>query len=225
MNAVILDTETTGVIEPIEVVQVAWMGVDVRGARLGGVEASQVSMWKPSKMIECGAMATHHIMDEDLVDFPPSSNFKLPAGIEYIIGYKVDYDWKAIGSPDVERIDVCAMCRYLWPKADSHTQGAMLYLLDREHARAMLEKSHHAWYDVLVCQRILVLVLEKLATLDATFDNFDDLFIQSELMRVPTVMSFGKHKGWLIEDVPADYKRWLLKQPDVDEYLRKALEK
>ena len=45
----------------------------------------------------------------------------------------------------------------------------------------------------------------------------------SELARIPTVMTFGKHKGTPIKDVPADYKRWLLGQADIDPYLQKAL--
>ncbi len=45
----------------------------------------------------------------------------------------------------------------------------------------------------------------------------------SEDARMPTVMSFGKHKGELIKDIPRDYKRWLLNQPDVDPYLAIAL--
>jgi exodeoxyribonuclease X len=36
-------------------------------------------------------------------------------------------------------------------------------------------------------------------------------------------MTFRKHKGTAIKDVPADYKAWLMKQPDVDLYLSKAL--
>jgi exodeoxyribonuclease X len=36
-------------------------------------------------------------------------------------------------------------------------------------------------------------------------------------------MTFGKWKGTPVKDVPYDYKRWLLGQPDVDPYLRKAL--
>jgi exodeoxyribonuclease X len=36
-------------------------------------------------------------------------------------------------------------------------------------------------------------------------------------------MSFGKHKGMAIADIPPDYKQRLLKQPDVDPYLVKAL--
>jgi hypothetical protein len=32
----------------------------------------------------------------------------------------------------------------------------------------------------------------------------------------PQVMTFGKHKGVAIADIPADYNRWLLGQADVD---------
>lgn len=41
----------------------------------------------------------------------------------------------------------------------------------------------------------------------------------------PEVIRFGKHAGSKIEDIPRDYKRWLLGQADIDPYLRKALEK
>lgn len=51
-----------------------------------------------------------------------------------------------------------------------------------------------------------------------------ELWEASELARIPKVMSFGKHKGVEIKDVPPDYKRWLKSQPDVDPYLLKALE-
>jgi exodeoxyribonuclease X len=36
-------------------------------------------------------------------------------------------------------------------------------------------------------------------------------------------MTFGKHKGVAIKEIPGDYKRWLLGQPDVDPDLAKAL--
>lgn len=43
------------------------------------------------------------------------------------------------------------------------------------------------------------------------------------LAEVSRYRPFGKHKGAAIRDVPADYRRWLLNQPDVDPYLAKAL--
>ncbi|WP_201788740.1 hypothetical protein [Pseudomonas frederiksbergensis] len=45
----------------------------------------------------------------------------------------------------------------------------------------------------------------------------------SEDARIPTVIGFGKHKGMAVADLPADYKRWLLNQSDLDSYMRKAL--
>src|SRR6218665_2225992 len=48
----------------------------------------------PKKPIELGALATHHILDEELADCPPASGFSLPPGTEYLIGHDVDYDWQ-----------------------------------------------------------------------------------------------------------------------------------
>lgn len=155
MTALLIDTETTGMKEP-EPIEIALDPFEI-GKTLSPLP--WVKRFRPSKPIELGALATHHIMDEELLDCPPSSTFKLPDGTDYLIGYNVDYDWQAIGKPAVKRIDVCAMCRSLWPAADTHSQGAMLYLLKRDQIR----------------------------------------------------------------DVPRDYKRWLLGQPDVDPYLALAL--
>jgi hypothetical protein len=50
-----------------------------------------------------------------------------------------------------------------------------------------------------------------------------DVWRRSEIARIPTVMTFGKHKGAALKDIPGDYEQWLLKQPDVGQYLVKAL--
>lgn len=55
--------------------------------------------------------------------------------------------------------------------------------------------------------------------------NIDDLYLASEQARIPTKINFGKHKGSLIQDLPHDYINWLLRQDDLDPYLKKALEK
>lgn len=216
MNAIVFDVETTGLDAP-EVIEAAWVPVDIAGnvSRPGG----WCGRFRPSKPIALGALATHHIMDEELVDAPPSSSFKLPDGVEYLIGHNVDFDWRAIGEPDVKRIDVCAMCRSLWPQADSHSQGAMLYLLEREGARDGLQHAHSAAADVMNCRVILQHVIAKAGP----FATFGELWEASERMRIPTAMPFGKHKGVPIKKVPRDYVRWLLGQPDVDPYLVKAL--
>jgi len=214
-GCLILDTETTGIDEP-QPVEIAWLRIE--GPDNLKVEQMFCSRYKPSKPISLGAMATHHIMPEDLINCEPHTAFRLPDGIEYLIGHNVDFDWQAIGKPAVKRIDTLAFSRKLWPQADSHSQGAMLYLLDRKNARSYLRNSHSAQVDAYNCFRLLRHILDKLRVM-----TWEALWLLSEDARVPDVMSFGKHKGMAIKDVPADYKRWLLGQPDVDPYLRKAL--
>ena len=54
--------------------------------------------------------------------------------------------------------------------------------------------------------------------------NIEELYIASEQARIPKSITFGKHKGTAIQDLPKDYIQWLLRQDDLDIYLRKALE-
>lgn len=216
MNAILFDTETTDVDEPI-IVEAAY----ARIVSLDPLEWGDAAFerFNPGKPISLGALATHHIADEDLGDCRPSSAFELPAGTEYLIGHNVDFDWKAIGEPKVKRICTLALCRKLWPDADSHTQGAMFYLLERERARRDARNAHSAAADV----HALGLIFPHILARCNVGNDIEKLWRFSERARVPDKMTFGKHKGMRIADVPRDYKTWLLKQPDVDPYLRQAL--
>ncbi|MFH7456797.1 3'-5' exonuclease, partial [Pseudomonas syringae pv. tagetis] len=81
-----------------------------------------------SKPIELGSLATSQILEEELADCPPHTEFSMPADTTYIIGHNVDYDWRVNGQPDIKRICTQALSRKLWPAADSHSQSAMIYL-------------------------------------------------------------------------------------------------
>ena len=163
-------------------------------------------------------MATHHILDEELVDCPAASTFELPQGVEYLIGHNIDYDWEVIGSPNLKRICTLALSRKVWPAIDAYSQSALLYFLDRNNARNILKNAHSAEVDVGVCATILKEICHKLS-----LNSLDDLWQISEDARVPTIMMFGKHKGTPITDIPSDYKRWLLNQGNLDPYLLQAL--
>lgn len=223
MTAIIFDSETTGFKDP-QMVEGAYL-------KLADIQTLEVveeflQRYKADKPIELGALATSHIYDEELADCPPHTDFALPAGTTYIIGHNVDYDWGVIGRPDVKRICTQALSRALWPDADSHSQSAMIYLHYREHARGLLQNAHAALDDVHNCRRLLVKILAELAARNgSSVFSFEDLWMISEEARIPTVIRFGKHAGSKIEDIPASYKSWLLGQPDVDPYLRKALSK
>lgn len=216
MTAVIFDTETTGSHDP-QIIEAAWLRVD-SPATLNVIEQFE-QRYRPTQPITLGALATHHIYDEELVDCPPHTDFKLPADVKYIIGHNIDYDWKAIGQPGVKRICTLALARCFYPDADSHSQSAMIYLIDRANARNRLRTAHSALADVHNCRSLL----ESLLTLCGPAADWEALWQISEQARIPKIMMFGKHKGAVIASIPADYKAWLLRQPDVDPYLRAAL--
>ena len=112
MTGIIFDTEATGLESP-RVIEAAWLKIS-HPTNLTP-EEQFLQRYNPGKPIALGALATHHIMDEDLADCPPYTDFRLPAGIEYLVGYNVDYDWKVIGEPKIRRICVLALSRHFFP--------------------------------------------------------------------------------------------------------------
>ena len=215
-STIIFDTETTGKNEPV-LIESAWIRLDSINPFSTSEEFNQ--RYNPLKAIELGALATHHILDEELQDCPDYTEFNLPANTEYMIGHNVDYDWNIVGQPNIKRICTLALARRAWPTLDSHTQSALFYYLSRSNAREVLKNAHSALADVKICAVILQSACEAL-----NISNFEDLYKISEQARIPTHMPFGKHKGVAIADIPRDYKTWLLNQDNVDPFVRKALE-
>ena len=215
-NVIIFDTEATDIKEPI-LIEAAWL--EVTSLTPLTIGSQFVQRYNPGKPISLGALATHHILDEELVDCPPASSFQLPNDVIYLIGHNVDFDWQVLGQPPIKRICTLALARKVWPNLDSHSQSALLYHLDRKNAREQLRNAHSALADVGICAKILESICAELK-----INTVEDLWITSEKARMPTHMPFGKHKGVPLNEVPMDYKSWLLGQSDIDPYLKKALE-
>jgi exodeoxyribonuclease X len=220
MTTLVIDTETNGR-EPPEVIELAY-GVPFEGRLENIVE----ERFKPVQGSTNGALATHHILDYELEECRSSGEAKLPAGVQYIIGHNVDYDWEALGRPAVKRICTLAIARKLYQTVDSHALGAMLYTLSNgDFARARLATAHTAVTDIWICNFILVQMIQQLtpAYPPVLLEDSNALWEFSEWCRVPDFISFGKHKGLRISALPRDYKQWILRQPDMDEYLKKAV--
>ena len=200
-KTIIFDTEATGIKEPV-LIEAAWLELESLDPL--SVENPFSQRYNPGKPITLGALATHHILDEELIDCPPACSFSLPSDIEYLIGHNVDFDWEVICKPEVKRICTLALARKLWPDLDSHNQSALLYYLERETAREQLRNEHSALTDVRICAVILDHICRQLG-----IKIIEDLYAESEKARTPTTMPFGKHKGQLLADI--------------DSYLRMAL--
>ena len=212
-TVLIFDTETTGVTEPV-LVEAA--GIYISGSPFDKQDNTFTQRYNPEKPISYGAMATHHILEEDLTGCPKSSEFALDPQVKYLVGHNIDFDWRVIGQPDVKRIDTLAMARAIYPELDSYTLTALSYALsepaERLNLREMLKTAHSALTDVILCLNLVkhIITLKGLHT-------WADIYAFSEESRIPKVMSFGKYKGMPISEVPQDYKEWLKKQPDIDE--------
>lgn len=173
--------------------------------------------------IALGALATHHILEADIAEKPSFDTFKMPQGVQYLIGHNIDYDIKAVQKcqPDFTVKGICtlALCRMVWPELP-HTLSAMYYHVmdDLELARKHLRHTHNAKADIYFTGVILKTLVEQLGIKD-----MNSLFIMSETARIPKYITFGKHKGTAIKDLDPSYVTWLLRQDDLDPYLRKAL--
>lgn len=219
MTAYIFDTETTGTAEP-DIIEAAWLKLD--NVHDLHIEEQFEQRYKPTHRNTLSALAVHHIYDEELENCPPCSSFLFPADAQYMIGHNVDYDWEVSGKPNVKRICTLALSRYVLPQLDSHSQSALMYYFFRSHARERLKDAHSALADVQNCKYIL---RKLLALLPEPVTSWEQLWEQSEAARLPRVMPFGKHKGVAITELPSDYQDWLLRQENMDPYIKLAIQK
>lgn len=225
MNTLILDTETHDMHGyPIEIAHVP-CGFNQLGIFQVVDDLLFDKFYSCPEPISFGAMAVHHIIESDLIGKPSYNTFRLPQDVSYLIGHNVDYDIKAIQKCDssiqVKGICTLALSRMVWPAAPAHNLSALYYMIagGTDQTRKELRNAHNAAADIMFTATIL----RELIKLTGIKD-MQSLYLLSEKARIPTKMTFGKHSGMLIKDVPADYKTWLLKQSDLDPYLRKALE-
>lgn len=219
MTCYIIDTETTGLDKP-QVIELGWMRRN--GINSPPTEEVFVQRFRPSKEIELGALATHHIQLYELEDCPDYNHAKLPDDAEYIIGHNVDFDWKMLGQPDVKRICTQIFAKHLWPGLDSYRLGALAYLFWPHLAKGWSKTAHRFQTDILVCEQLFNAILETLGNRGNELDSFETVWKLCEHARIPTVVPSGKHKGEAIHNVPKAYVEWYKRQADPDPYLLRA---
>ena len=226
MQAIILDTEThtlNGL--PIEI---AYAPIEIEAGKLSLDRSKMFDQLYSigDEKISYAAMAVHHILEADIVDQPNFGTFTLPTETVYIIGHNIDYDIRAIQTCGVDTQHIKAICtlalaRLVWPDAEAHNISALIYMISKgsEKAREMLKGAHRADADIILTANILMHIVHKL-----NIQTIEALFEASEDARIPRSINFGKLRGTAIIDLPSDYVQWLMRQEDLDPYLRKALE-
>lgn len=228
MNAIILDTETHDLKGlPIEIAYMPYSFIDGKPKASTSEIYDEYFSIPDDIKISWGAMAMHHILEQDIKDKPSYLQFKLPDAVEYIIGHNVDYDIEAIRKCGVDvgsikGICTLALARYTWKNEQSHSLSALVYMLldGMPKAREVVRDAHNAAADIRMTASILNSIVAK-----NSIKTIKDLYQLSEIARTPVEMPFGKYKGLPIHKLESNYVEWLLKQTELDPYLKKALKR
>jgi exodeoxyribonuclease X len=215
MTAIILDTETADFKGPL--IELAWLNIQT------GETFQQ--RYNPARKIHPRATDVHHIRDEDVADQPHHLTVSIPRDVEYIIGHNISFDMRmlACSGVDVSRFKtVCTLelARKAFPEFASYKLGALIdELFDPDFARQVSKNAHSALADVRMTELLLDKIIERMSWTK----DIAQIHAMTASVGIPMRISFGKHKGMLLSDLPLDYVAWLLKQSNLDSDLRKGL--
>jgi DNA polymerase III subunit epsilon len=214
----IADTETTGLSRDDRVVEWAHIVCTLQNNQL--VEVSRFeTLVNPGKPISEGASKVHGITDEMVKDAPAITEV-LPKALGLLKGEHLEmyghnfpsYDMQFIDGLLPKNADIgCSL------KAARTFLGTPKNSLDflREHIGLGDGLAHSALGDCDTTLRLINYMLK-----DRTWE-----VLSSCMLARPTTISFGKHKGKKLEELPEDYVYWLLNKADnLSWELRRALE-
>lgn len=223
MKLVFLDTETTGIDEEAEIIQIC--------LKHNG-EEPMVLLFKPERPIEISAMAVHHITEKHVAS-QPNIKYSITGISEMLDGRvlvahnakfdigRLQYHGIPVGS---FVIDTLRVARHLLKEADEYNLQYLRYFLGIEIEAV----SHDAKGDVMVLEavfwRLFEICGDTFMEVVAHSDKEKEIITEMvNLSRRPVLlqkMPFGKHKGVEFKDIPKDYIQWALKNlKDMDEDL------
>lgn len=224
---VVIDVETTGLDPATDtVVEIAAVRYQPRDGVIGPVWQTLVN---PERSIPATASAIHGITDAMVAHAPIPDE----AWLEFhrfvgddavLVAHHATFDRSFLPVAYAERAWLCTMrlAKHLWPEAPTHSNQGLRYQLG---FKAPATVAHRAADDALVTTYLLDEALGEYSWTeprgaDRTLDTL--LAYAASPIKV-TTMPFGKHQGKPLAEIPADYIRWLLNQPDVDPDLRASL--
>lgn len=215
------DIESSGLGTNAGVVEIAWIETDDNFQ----VQREFHSLINPETPIQFGAMSVHGITEAMVADKPAlaqymaSAEYPLAGPGKILCAHNVSFDQRFFGpwmDDGTETLCTLKCARVLYPEAENHKLQTLKYMfgLTGDH-----DKAHTAFEDVTVMMQ-----LAQRMCADINGSIADLLEVQSRPRPISKI-SFGKHKGKKLVDLPRDYVVWLLTKADnVDADLRHALE-
>lgn len=183
---------------------------------------STESLINPGRPIDPGASGVHHITDDMVADAPDIQTFLASVNAPFnvsglvVAGHNVQFDERMLKDelpPQRGRICTLKLARTVWPDLSDHKLQTLRYQFKLEAGDA-----HRAMGDVVTCISLLKLInREKGWTLEQ----------MQEVCRRPisfdTRITFGKHKGTKLKDIPKGWLSWALRElKDLDPEMKVA---
>jgi exodeoxyribonuclease X len=181
------------------------------------------SLIDPERKISPSAMGVHHITNEMVWDKPTLAEamdlWKNPLDRDNLVvgGHNVAFDLRMIAAVLPKQYGkVCSLklAREVYPDLENHQLQTIRYTFGLEAGPA-----HRAMGDVITCLSFLKhLAREKDTDLEGLFQ------LCRKPMSLDYKLTFGKHKGTALRNLPKDYIHWLLNKADsLDPDIREAL--
>lgn len=213
------DTETTGLGKDAGIVEISWVETDENFNEVD----RHYSLINPEKPIQPGAMGAHGITEAMVADSPTISEFMEEAGYPLdvdggvLVAHNAAFDIVHFAPWMREPLTLCTLkaARVIYPEADNHKLTTLKYYLGLDGCH---DRAHSADEDVNVLMQ-----LAKRMCQDAECGLPELMHIQN-IPRKIHKMSFGKHRGKNLSELPKDYVNWLLTKADnIDSDLRASL--
>jgi len=225
---IILDTETTGVLEEDRIIQLSYLVTDVNG----NIEEVHNEFCQAPLAIKFDAMAIHHITPEELEGKPTCTELKgfsrlheLNTPDNLIVIQSAEFDLSMLAKEGFESkmklVDTFRIHRFFYHE-DPHGLQYNRYALGLYKNEAAQMKqlgvqiaAHDALGDVIVLKNFYDFLLQEHEQ-----DKMIEMCSKPILM---DLMPFGKHKGKRIEEVAVNERRslaYMLETFDLDEDLQ-----
>lgn len=220
----VADTETTGQPPECDIIEIGWTDVSTDGEILGPPSSMIV---RPSRKIEIGAMAVHHISqlqaDEGCDEATWKTAFETPPAGCRIIAYaahNADFEKSVLGhvSP--------WLCTYrsalsIWEEPEKHSNQYLRYWLALDLDPNLAQPVHRAGPDSYVTAGIITRLLREI--------TLEQMLHATERPILLKKIGFGKHFGTRFDEIDHGYLTWLLKNvtdnPDLTFTVQHELER
>jgi exodeoxyribonuclease X len=238
-NIIVLDTETTGVDDVSEIIEFSASFPNSSNDSFEDM-VNYTERFKPVNGIPADASAIHFITEEDLVghetyadghnEFYPFFELK-----QYFVGHNVQFDRRML-LKNSERVDATEFAPFVddsrWictlklakklfaedPEFKNLTLSFLWFKFGLHTTCTRKIVPHSAEDDVYMTYKVLVhlvnIAIER-GLIDTSMEIGSQVVALANTPILYSVMTIGKHKGMLMEEVPQNYLMWMIMNMDV----------